>query len=207
MPARLLTDEQRRVIDEMYPTHPTAEIAAKIGRSIDCVYGYASRVGLKKSPEYMKAELQKQADRLRVIGAKSRFQSGQEPANKGKPMKPETKAKLAHTFFPKGHKPHNTKYDGYERLSKDGYYEVRIDGKFVLKHRHLWEQANGKIPRGYAVVFKDRNPQNITLDNLELINRKELMNRNTIHRYPEEIKSTMKLLGKLKRTIDAKKQD
>lgn len=93
----------------------------------------------------------------------------------------------------------------HERISKDGYVEIRIrKGKYVLKHRHVWEQANGKVPKGYIVVFKDRNQNNIVVENLELISREENMQRNTIHRFPYELKSTIRLVNKLKRTINEK---
>jgi len=59
-------------------------------------------------------------------------------------------------------------------------------------------------------VFRDRNPQHIELDNLELVTRAENMRRNTIHRYPPELKSTIRQLSKLKRAISeatSEKQD
>ena len=108
-------------------------------------------------------------------------------------------------MFKKGHEPHNTCYDGHERISKDGYIEVRImKGKYVSKHRHLWEQSNGKLPKGYILIFKDKNQQNTSLDNLELISREENMRRNTIHRFPNELKTTITLINKLKKTINEK---
>lgn len=162
-------------------------------------------MGLKKSEAFMKMELERQAERIRMVGVQSRYHKGREPENKGKPMPKEVYEKVKRTMFKKGNKPHNTKYDGHERISKDGYAEIRVRlGKYVLKHRHIWEQANGKVPTGYIVVFKDRNPNNIVLDNLELISREENMLRNTIHRFPAELKSTIRLVNKLKRTINEK---
>ncbi len=153
----------------------------------------------------MKMELERQADRLRIVGVKSRYNKGQEPENKGKPMSKDLYEKCKPTMFKKGNEPHNTNYDEHERLSKDGYIEIRIrKGKYVLKHRHIWEQSNGKVPKGFIVVFKDRNHQNITLENFELISREENMQRNTIHRFPAELKSTIRLVNKLKRTINEK---
>ena len=80
--------------------------------------------------------------------------------------------------------------------------EVRVKvGKYALKHRVVWEQNNGPVPDGMVVVFKDGNKLNTAIENLELVSRKELMSKNTIHRYPEELKSTIRLIGKVKRTI------
>ena len=85
----------------------------------------------------------------------------------------------AATQFKPGQRVHNEKYDGYERLSKDGYIEVRVKkGKFVSKHRLLWEKNHGPIPKGFNVVFKDGDRSNIKLDNLEMISDAALCLRN-----------------------------
>lgn len=86
------------------------------------------------------------------------FEKGQEPHNLGKsmPFNPRSAA----TQFKKGHRPHNTNYLGHERVSKDGYVEISIDERnphtgferrYVLKHRWLWEKANGPVPSGMAL--------------------------------------------------------
>lgn len=73
-----------------------------------------------------------------------------------------------------------------------------------MVHVLLWEEYNGKVPSNHAVVFKDGNKQNITIENLELVTRAELMRRNTIHRYPVELKQAIRLTNKLRRTINEK---
>jgi hypothetical protein len=65
-------------------------------------------------------------------------------------------------------------------VEKDGYIWIKIkngSGKqnWIQKHRLLWEQYHGKIPKGYVLIFKDGNKKNITLDNLALVSRKELL--------------------------------
>jgi hypothetical protein len=57
------------------------------------------------------------------------------------------------------------------------------------------------------VVFKDGNQLNCIIENLECISNAELMQRNTIHRFPAELKSTIRLVNKLKRNINAKEQN
>jgi hypothetical protein len=42
---------------------------------------------------------------------------------------------------------------------------------------------------------------NCVLENLELISDKDLMKKNTIQRFPEELVNTIKLVNKLKRKI------
>jgi len=45
-----------------------------------------------------------------------------------------------------------------------------------LVHRVVWEEKFGKIPMGYEIHHKDRNKQNNTIENLELIKHKEHFN-------------------------------
>jgi len=114
----------------------------------------------------------------------SRFKKGQIPANKGRKqseyMTPEAIERTRVTRFKKGDLPYNTKFDGAERISQDGYLEIRITlGKYVHKHRHEWEKVNGQIPNGLILVCKTDNKLNSHPDNWELITRAENMNRNS----------------------------
>lgn len=199
------TDFEKRQLEQLYPDNYTAEIAKGMGRSVTSVYGMANIMGLAKSQAFIQKELQRQGNRLREAGKATQIKKGNIPVNKGKPVPKEVIAKLKPTMFKKGGTPHNTKHDGYERVNVYGYVEVRLSqGKFVHKHRHVWEQANGPIPEGHVLVFKDGNKLNVCIENLELITRKQNMQRNTIARYPTELKQTIKLLKKLKRKIDEK---
>lgn len=89
-----------------------------------------------------------------------------------------------------------------------GYRLSPRDWKSI--HILLWEEHVGPIPTGHCVCFKDNNKQNVVIDNLELITRAERMRRNSIHRYPPELKSAIRVISKLKRTIqevEHEKQD
>jgi hypothetical protein len=106
------------------------------------------------------------------------FVKGQEPFNKGKPH--PTRGRAAETQFKKGQEPHNTKWLGHERVSKDGYVEISIAAtnphtgygrRYVLKHRYVWEQANGPIPAGHALKCLDGNKQNCDPSNWEAVPR------------------------------------
>jgi hypothetical protein len=79
------------------------------------------------------------------------------------------KYKITHTGKQLGsefvHKKNGTLF----KISNDG-------GKrdnWVIKHRYLYEQAHGTIPKNYRVIFLDKNNQNFELDNLELVSRIE----------------------------------
>ena len=108
-----------------------------------------------------------------------RFNKGQVSWNKGKKM--PFNENSARTQFKKGRLPHNTNPSGHERIcSKDGYVMLRLDepnpwtgarSYYVHKHRYLWEQEKGPIPDGMCLKCVDGNPQNLSLDNWELISR------------------------------------
>ena len=66
----------------------------------------------------------------------------------------------------------------------------------------MWEAINGPVPKGMFVVFKDRNKANITLDNLELIDRHEHMRRNTVHNLPEELREVLHIKKSITRKIN-----
>lgn len=91
-------------------------------------------------------------------GRDGRFDKGAVAWNKGKAM--AFNSNSARTRFRKGQLPHNTKYLGHERLSKEGYVEISIaetnphtgfERRHVLKHRWLWEQRHGPIPDGMCL--------------------------------------------------------
>lgn len=113
-----------------------------------------------------------------VNGRTGRFNNGHVPHNKGKPMK--VVGRMAETQFKQGHVPHNTKPIGFERVAKDGYIEVKVREKpengrknFEFKHRLIWEQAHGEIPKGHLVIFLDGDKRNFDLNNLALISQAE----------------------------------
>jgi len=73
-------------------------------------------------------------------------------------------------------------------------------------HRILWEDARGPIPKGLKLRFKDGDKLNVELGNLELISHGDLLRRNSIHNFPPVLRSTINVLGQLKRRI-REKQD
>jgi len=70
----------------------------------------------------------------------------------------------------------------------------------------LWEEHNGAVPTGHFLVFKDRTPANISIDNLELVTRAENMRRNSIDRYPPEYRQATITLGWFKRKLNKLEQ-
>jgi hypothetical protein len=97
---------------------------------------------------------------------------------------------------------------GTQRISVDGYLEIKVaEGmhQWRLLHREIWKQNHGAYPdKGMALAFRDGNKLNCSIENLELITRRQLMDRNTVHNLPEEIKEVIRLNGVIRRKIHGK---
>ena len=63
--------------------------------------------------------------------------------------------------------------------------------------------ANGQVPDGYNIIFRDGNTLNCVLENLECISDSELMRRNTIHNLPVEVQELIHLKAQLTRAINS----
>ena len=143
-------------------------------------------------------------------GLTGKFRKGQTPHNKGKKMPKEVYEKVKHTMFAKGNVPPNHRPVGSERISKDGYIEVKVaePNKWRLKQRVVYEEAKGKIPEGCPIIFLDGNKRNFDIDNLKCITRSELLylNCNGLNN-SNEITETGILMARLDRTKNKKKQE
>lgn len=143
-------------------------------------------------------------------GLTGKFRKGQTPHNKGKKMPKEVYEKVKHTMFAKGNVPPNHRPVGSERISKDGYIEVKVaePNKWRLKQRVVYEEAKGEIPEGCPIIFLDGNKRNFDIDNLRCITRSELLylNCNGLNN-SNEITETGILMARLDRTKNKKKQE
>ncbi len=143
-------------------------------------------------------------------GLTGKFIKGQTPHNKGKKMPKEVYEKVKHTMFAKGNVPPNHRPVGSERISKDGYIEVKVaePNKWRLKQRVVYEEAKGKIPEGCTIIFLDGNKRNFDIDNLRCVTRSELLylNCNGLNN-SNEITETGILMARLDRTKNKKKQE
>lgn len=143
-------------------------------------------------------------------GLTGKFRKGQTPHNKGKKMPKEVYEKVKHTMFAKGNVPPNHRPVGSERISKDGYIEVKVaePNKWRLKQRVVYEEAKGEIPEGCPIIFLDGNKRNFDIDNLRCITRSELLylNCNGLNN-SNEITETGILMARLDRAKNKKKQE
>lgn len=212
MTRRAWTADEDAVIRMLYPDTPTDAIAAVIERSISSTWQRARKLGLAKDPAYLASEAAGRIRRGEHKGRRCWFKKGHVPANKGLRRPGWGPGRMKSTQFKKGVRQGIAvklwKPIGTERVSKDGYRERKINNDFPLQRRwravHLlvWEAANGPLPRGHAVAFRNRDKADIRLDNLELITRAELMRRNTYHRYPQPIPKMIQLIGAVQRKVN-----
>lgn len=196
------TDEEKNFLREFVPGHSHKEITEEFNRrfsadiTVGQIKGSIKRYNLN-------------------TGKTGRFEKGHIPANKG--THPKTVGRMGETQFKKGNLPHNTKPIGYERISKDGYIEVKIamrrsdtgnKNNFVAKHRLIWEKANGPIPDGCRIIFLDGDKRNFEFENLALVTNAENleMTRSGLRNENVQIAKTGVLLAKsIVATRNAKK--
>lgn len=112
-------------------------------------------------------------------GFNGAFPKGSTPWNKGKRGFMGANA----TSFKKGEKPPNWVPIGTERTTIDGYPETKVqDGKgqknWRGKHIVTWEKENGPLPKGHVIIFGDGDKDNLDIDNLICVTRKQLLGLN-----------------------------
>jgi hypothetical protein len=201
------------ILRELYADFSSSEIADVLGCSTDRVYNKAFALGLKKSAEYLKSDYSGRMSKARLKGIEYQFPKGNIPCNKGLKwsdfMTPEGRENSLKTTFKKGNTPHNTKSDGVISIRRDKYnhtykYIRLAQGIWKPLHVYNWEQAYGPVQEGFIVVFKTADKMNCDVSNLELISRSEHMSRNSIKRYPVELRQAMKAIKKLTKAINGK---
>lgn len=196
------TKEEDQFIKDNFLTMPIKTMGNKLNRSGCGVIGRMRNLNLIVPGEIIQ---QRKID--------SNFKAGHVPDNKGKKqidyMTAEQIEKTMHTRFQKGHVPGNaldvgTEVTRTDKRSGKTYVMIKVEGniKLMYKQIHVWETHNKKkLPKGFNIVFKDGNNFNCNIENLECISNAELMKRNTIQRYPFELKQQMRKIGKLKAII------
>jgi len=132
-------------------------------------------------------------------GITGTFQKGQTPHNKGKKvtdyMSAEAIENTKATRFKKGLRPPNRLPIGSERITKDGYTEVKVADKqgnnnFRAKSHVVWEEHNNdRVKPGEAVVYLDKDITNFNPDNLVKITRSDLAIMNKQGLWTEHVKT------------------
>lgn len=120
-------------------------------------------------------------------GLTGQFQKGNISHNKGKKqseyMTKQAIERTKATRFKKGNRPSNYRPVGSERITKDGYIEVKVadPNKWETKNKIVYKQHFGDIPKGYNVIYADGNKLNNDINNLILVSNSELLIANRNH--------------------------
>jgi hypothetical protein len=201
---RIWAQAELEQLRHLYANTDNKLLAKQFQCSPICLQHIAHRLGLHKSHELLSV-LSK--EKLIKFGSQHTFQPGHVPYNKGIRHPGYAVGHMAETQFKKGQCSPNWLPIGSIRYSKDGYQERKAydtgypPHNWVGEHILLWEKHHGPVPPSHAVCFKDGNKTNITIDNLELVSRADLMRRNAIHNLPKELVDVIMLNGALKRRV------
>lgn len=182
-------------LKRLYATEATArQIGVALGRSKAAIKNRARLQRLKKPDD---------------VTNSGRFLPGQTSWNKGKKGL-DFGGRSHETRFKPGHRGGRANEIaqpiGAERIV-DGYLQRKTNDDMPMHHRWkfvhvlLWESVNGPVPSGHVVVFKNKTRSDIHIDNLECITRRELMARNTVHNYPEDLRQVIRLKGAISKRI------
>lgn len=169
------TPEQIQFLRDWRPHETLASLTRRLNRAFGTDYSVAAVGGACK--------------RNRIgAGDDGRFEPGEQPWNTGlKGYQAGGRAPLHQ--FNRGHMPQTWVPIGTRVRSSDGYWKVKVSDSpgpgesrrgWQQQHRLIWEEAHGPQPRGTAIVFVDGDPDNLTLDNLEIVTRAELARLNQL---------------------------
>lgn len=208
MPAWSAQDEF--ILRQLYADESNEALGELFGRAARAVGLKARGLGLQKSARYMKTA--------------GRIQPGQEPWNKGKPGSTGKHPNCRRTQFRKGrparearnYVPVGTvKFDRkrgvvVRKLTDDP--AIYPAGRWRPVHVIVWEAANGPVPEGHIVRFRDGmktlDPDAIAVEQLELVTLAENMRRNSYHtRYPKEVARLIQLKGALTRKVNRRSRN
>ena len=195
-PRHIWSDEEKQYLAEITPGRGYKEIQSMMS----CKFGF----------DYTRHQIKGAITRNKLnTGRTGRFEKGRATWNKG--TKGLTKANV--TSFKKGQKPHNYKPLGSERITKDGYCEIKVNDtgrRWRPKHVLIYEKHHGKVPKGSAVIFLDGDKRNFDIDNLYLVTRSQLamLNKNSLIQKDAELtKTAINVVDLMKKISAIEKKD
>ena len=195
-PRHIWSDEEKQYLAEITPGRGYKEIQSMMS----CKFGF----------DYAHHQIKGAITRNKLnTGRTGRFEKGHATWNKG--TKGLTKANV--TSFKKGQKSHNYKPVGSERITKDGYCEIKVSDtgrRWRPKHVLIYEKHHGKVPKGSAVIFLDGDKRNFDIDNLYLVTRSQLamLNKNSLIQKDAELtKTAINVVDLMKKISAIEKKD
>lgn len=102
-----------------------------------------------------------------------------------------------------------TAKDGETRVDVNGTTWLKVDGEWVIKHRHLYAEHHGvELDHGDIILFKDGDNRNFTIDNLIRVDRRvhSAMISGDLKQYDGELIGAAILTAKLRLSINDKEK-
>ncbi|WCH25220.1 HNH endonuclease signature motif containing protein [Aeromonas salmonicida] len=179
------TDAQKAWIEREYPNHSLSELVLLFNTVFQDTKTEGQIRGFTRNHKIKS-------------GRTGRFEAGSDSWNAGKKGWSAGGDSIK-TRFKKGDTPANHRPVGSERVSVDGYIEIKVaePASWDLKHRVVWEQEHGPIPPSHVIWFIDNNPLNCAPDNLMLVTRAHhaVVSKLGLHHATGELKETTKLIA------------
>lgn len=195
-----------------YPHESTVALARDLRRTLTAVYARAQQLGVAKTPAYLLSAAGCRLRRGDQVGAAFRFQKGHVPANKGLRRPGWSRGRMQETQFKRGQRngraaQHHIAIGGTRLI--EGYLYRKISDvpnvpytvNWKPEHRLIWERARGPVPAGHALAFVNGDRQDVRLENLASVSRREMMARNSVHTLPLALAQCVQLLGALNRRL------
>ena len=162
---------------DSYPQHRWSKEEVEYLTEITQGHSYKEILELMNNKfeyEFRMKQIQGAIKRYKLkTGRTGHFKKGFTPWNKGLKgfMGPNK------TSFKSGICPINHREVGSERITRDGYIEIKIaePNKWDLKHRVIYEKHHGPIENGDAIIFLDGNKLNTDINNLKAVSRHQLL--------------------------------
>jgi hypothetical protein len=164
------SEEEKEYLRQHYPIHSQPQLLNMFNDHFNVAIGVSQLKGALKRYDIKS-------------GRTGRFEENRAAWNKGMNGINFGGVNGEKTQFKKGNRPHNYLPVGTERVNGDGYVDIKIEdpNKWRAKHILIWEEANGPLPKGHAVIFGDKNRRNFDLENLILVTRSQLARLNQKH--------------------------
>lgn len=199
------TPEEEAYMRQHYADTQSQAIADHLGRSLRKVYAKASCMDLNKSPAFLASEASGRMKRPLHGGKAYWFKPGHTVHNKG--MKGFCAPGSEKGWFSKDNRPHNYKEVGSLRINSEGYLDIKLaDGKnqWFLLARYNWFLHTGHwTTRDECIWYKNGDKHDCAPENLEVITRRQHLERTSLHRLPPEMVRTILLRGRLSRAINS----
>lgn len=188
--ARAWTTEETEFLRKNINRYTRKQLAQILNRSLGGTIKKITKLGIRLDPKVREQRL-----------STNWFKKGMTPWNKGIYIRNSPA-----TEFKKGNIPPQCKPVGtislrrHKKRDTNDYLYIKLGkGYWKLYHHHIWETANGPVPDGYVLSFKNGNTMDVRLDNLELISKSERAERNLRTNVPAEkltdryVASTLKI--------------